>query len=458
MSKTAAIVLAAGYGTRMKSARPKVLHEVAGQPLVLWSVRSAQTAGAAPVVLVVGNGAEAVRAAVGEGVLYATQAELLGTGHATLQARAMLEGQAEAVVVLYGDMPALRAETVQRLVALHQAKRPALTMLTVRAEDAMGFGRVVRDAHGRPCAVVEEAVATPEILAIKELNCGVYCFDAGFLWRYLPQVTPTPPKNEFYLTDLVALAAQAGLGLEAMTITDVEEVQGINTRVHLARCERILRQRLAEQLMLDGVTLLDPATTYVDAGVVVGRDTVIHPNTHLRGHTVVGEGCTLGPNAIIEDTRLGNGCRVLASVLEGAILEDGANIGPFGHLRQGAHLGRGVHMGNFGEVKNAYLAPGTKMGHFSYIGDAQVGEEVNIGAGTITCNYDGAKKHKTAIGAGAFIGSGVMLVAPVNVGAGARIGAGAVVTRDVPPDTLAYGVPARIAQKLKQSEEEPPHA
>jgi len=452
MTNLAAVILAAGQGTRMKSSLPKVLHPLAGVPLVLWSVDRARALGAEPIVLVVGEGAQAVRETVGEGVLYALQSQRLGTGHATLQARELLQGRAGAVLVLYGDMPLLRLETLRRLFSLHEKRKPAITLLSVRSDDSMGFGRVVRDQAGRVMAVVEEAVATPEVLALKELNCGVYCFDGKWLWRHLARVPVTQPKGEYYLTDAVGLAVAGGHRVEVLTIQDVTEVQGINTRVHLARCERIVRQRVAEQLMLAGVTLIDPATTYVEAQVRVGRDTIIHPNTHLQGDTVVGEGCVLGPDTIVRDTRIGNECRVIASVLEGATLEDQVQVGPFAHLRQGAHLGRGVHMGNFGEVKNAHLGPGTRMGHFSYVGDAEVGAEVNIGAGTITCNYDGRRKHRTMIGEGAFVGSGTMLVAPVSVGKGAVVGAGSVVTRDVPDETLAYGVPARPRRKLNEAE------
>ncbi|NLG51250.1 MAG: bifunctional UDP-N-acetylglucosamine diphosphorylase/glucosamine-1-phosphate N-acetyltransferase GlmU [Chloroflexi bacterium] len=453
MTGFAAVILAAGQGTRMKSSFPKVLHPVAGLPMILWSVQNARTLGADSIALVIGVGAEAVQQTVGDQVLYTVQQEQLGTGHATLQARELLQGRADSVLVLYGDMPTLRLETLQRLVQLHHERRPAVTLLSVLSDDSMGFGRVVRDPDGAVTAIVEEAVATPEILALKELNCGVYCFDADWLWRRLPDVPMTQPKGEYYLTDMVGLAVQDGLPVEVVTITDVTEVQGINNRVHLARAERIMRERIAESLMLDGVTLIDPATTYIEATVRVGRDTVIYPNTVLRGQTVVGEACELGPNSVIQDTTIGDNCRVFASVLEEATLENHVNIGPFGHLRPGAHLGEGVHMGNFGEVKNAYLAPGTKMGHFSYIGDARVGADANIAAGTVTCNFDGVRKHRTVIGEGAFIGSGTMLVAPVTVGKRAKIGAGSVVTRDVPDATLAYGVPARSQRKLEDEEE-----
>ncbi len=443
MGQLACVILAAGQGTRMKSRLPKVLHQVCGRPLVLWSVANARALGAEPIALVVGHGADEVRATVGEGPRYVTQGEQLGTGHAVLTARPAVEGAADTVLVLYGDMPGLRLETLQRMVTLHRQRRPAITMLTVDSADSMGFGRVVRDEAGHVRVIVEEAAATPEVLALTELNCGVYCFDAAWLWKHLPLIRPTPPKNEYYLTDVAELAVASGDSIETVTITDVGEVQGINTRVHLARSEAALQARLRERLMLEGVTLVDPATTYLGPDVTVGPDTVIQPNTHLQGATHIAGGCVVGPNTVVRDTSIGEGCTVLASVLEGAVVEEGVSIGPFAHLRPGAHLGAGVHMGNFGEVKNAYLAPGTKMGHFSYIGDAELGPDVNVGAGTVTCNYDGQQKHRTVIEAGAFVGSGSMLVAPLRVGAGARIGAGSVVTHDVPAGALVYGVPAR---------------
>jgi len=443
MARLGVVILAAGQGTRIKSDLPKVLHPVCGRPMIMWSVRAARALCPDNIVVVVGTGADRVRETVGPDVTYALQAEPLGTGHAVLQARHALEGRADTLLVLYGDMPALRSETLQQLIDLHCRARPTITILTVTSDDSMGFGRVVRDAEGHVLRVVEEAVATPQILALRELNCGVYCFDAQWLWEHLPQIPVTQPKGEFYLTDTLGLASGQGRRIETLVIDDVTEVQGINTRVHLARSERILRDRLNERLMLEGVTLIDPATTYVHADVRVGRDTVIHPNTYLQGDTVIGAACELGPNTVIRDSRIHDGCQVVASVVEGAVMEEGCRIGPFGHLRPGAHLGAGVHMGNYGEVKNAHLGSGTKMGHFAYVGDAEVGPNANIGAGTVTCNYDGERKHRTVIGEGAFVGSGTMLVAPVSVGRGAKIGAGSVVTHDVPDGALVYGVPAR---------------
>jgi bifunctional UDP-N-acetylglucosamine pyrophosphorylase/glucosamine-1-phosphate N-acetyltransferase len=352
------------------------------------------------------------------------------------------------VVVANADMPLLRAETYARLVATQQANRGPITILTVAADDPRGFGRVVRDAEGKVSAVVEETAATPEILAIHELNVGAYCFRTDWLWDALHRIPMDPHKGEYYLTDLVALAAAAKLRVEAVVDDDRTETIGINTRVHLAEAEAALRQRINQAHMLNGVTLTDPATTYIEPGVIIGQDTVILPNTHLIGRTVLGEGNRVGPNTIITDSKVGDRCRILASVLESAVLEDDVDMGPFVRLRRGSHLAAQVHMGNFGEVKDSFLGRGVKVGHFSYIGDATIGENTNIGAGTITCNFDGEKKNPTEIGADAFIGSDTMLVAPVKIGAGAKTGAGAVVTKDIPPDTLAVGMPARGIRKL----------
>jgi bifunctional UDP-N-acetylglucosamine pyrophosphorylase/glucosamine-1-phosphate N-acetyltransferase len=277
----------------------------------------------------------------------------------------------------------------------------------------------------------------------------VYCFRAGWLWPALKRITLSP-KGEYYLTDLVGMAVEDGHAIHTLTIDDPDEVIGINTRVHLAQAEALLRQRINQHWMLSGVTMIDPSSTYIEPGVTLGQDTILWPGTYLHGTSQVGAGCVIGPNTIIRDTRVGDNCTLLASVLECALLEDHVEMGPYCHLRKGAHLSRGVHMGNFGEVKNSTLGPGTKMGHFSYMGDATVGAGVNIGAGTITCNFDGTHKYPTEIGEGAFIGSDTMLVAPVKIGAGAITGAGAVVTKDIPPNSLAVGVPARVIKELKK--------
>lgn len=440
------VILAAGQGTRMKSRLPKVLHSLGGRPFVLYSVEAATQASQRPPVLVVGHGSEQVREAVGEAARYVVQAEQLGTGHAVMQARTLLEGQGSYVIVCYADMPLLRHETLQRLLVTQQANDGPLSMLTVIADDPRGFGRIVRGEAGDVLAIVEEAVATPDQLAIRELNVGVYCYDADWLWQNLDRIPVTQPKGEYYITDLVEIAVQQGRRVQAIVADEPDEMLGINTRVHLAEAEAVLRRRIARDLMLSGVTLIDPASTYIQPSVTIGLDTVIQPNTVLEGNTVIGENCVIGPNAVIRSTQIGDYCTVFNSVLEYATLEDHVDIGPFGHLRKGAYLEEGVHMGNFGEVKNSRLHKGVKMGHFSYVGDGDIGEGTNIGAGTITCNYDGVNKHKTVTGKNVFIGSDTMLVAPVELGDGARTGAGSVVTRDVPAGGLVYGVPARLAR------------
>ncbi len=445
------VILAAGQGTRMRSNLPKVMHPLLGRPLIWYSVESARLATGTKPVVVVAAKADEIRKALADSVDYACQAEQLGTGHAVAQAEHALRDKAGLILVTYGDMPLLTPETLKRLVEAQQSHAGPFTLLTIQVEDPRGFGRLLRSPDGFVRAVVEESQATPEELDIRELNAGVYCFSSSWLWQALPQI-PLSPKGEYFLTDLVGLAVRQGNSVKAITVEDAREAIGINTRVHLAEAGAILRDRINRSWMLAGVSIEDPATTYIEPGVKIGQDTVILPNTHLHGSTVIGEGCEIGPNAIIRDTKIGNRCTILASVMEGALLEDEVDIGPFGHLRKGAHLATGVHMGNFGDVKNSFLGPGTKMGHFSYLGDATIEQDVNIGAGTITCNYDGKNKNPTHIGKGAFIGSDTMLVAPVSLGEGARTGAGAVVTKDVPEYTLVVGVPAHPLRKVEKGE------
>ncbi|GIV84115.1 MAG: bifunctional protein GlmU [Candidatus Roseilinea sp.] len=447
-ANTRAIVLAAGMGKRMKSKRPKVLHHLAGRPLIDHCITAAERAtGHAPIV-VIGHQAAEVRAEIGERVIFAHQDPPLGTGHALMQAEAHAAGAAQ-VLVTHGDVPLLRPETLRQLVALRERHGAAITMLTVIADDPRGFGRVIRDAQGdRVRAIVEEVACAPAQLAIRELNVGAYCFDGAWVWDALRRIRPNPRTGEYFLTDLIEIAVADGRDACALTVEDRDECIGINTRIDLADAERALRRRINRQHMLNGVTIVDPETTYVEVSVEIGADTVILPNTHLIGHTRIGSDCQIGPNAYIVESEVGDRVRIVQSTLEHARVEDDVHVGPFAHLRPGAHIGTGAHIGNFAEIKNSSLGAGSHMGHFSYLGDASVGEHVNIGAGTITCNFDGAKKHRTVIGDHAFIGSDTLLVAPVTVGARARTGAGAVVTRDVPDATLAVGIPARAIRKL----------
>ncbi len=446
---TNAIVLAAGQGTRMRSALPKVLHAILGHPLAWYAVQAARQATGTDPVLIIGHQAEEVQRVMGESVYYIIQEPQLGTGHAVMQARSFLEGKSDTILVTYADMPLLKPETLSMLITAQQSASGPISLLTVIGKDPRGFGRVIRDSSGNVQEIVEEAVATPEQLAMRELNASVYCFEAAWLWKSLSKV-PLSPKGEYYLTDLVGIATREGLAVKAILAEEEIETIGINTRIHLAEAEGAMSQRINQAWMLAGVSMIDPATTHIEPEVTIGRDTIIWPNTYLQGKTSIGESCIVGPNSILRNTNLGNHCEVLSSVLEGALVEDDVDIGPFAHLRKGAHLGKGVHMGNFGEIKNSYLGPGTKMGHLSYIGDATIGSGVNIGAGTVTCNYDGEKKNPTVIGDNVFIGSDTMLVAPVRIGDRSHTGAGAVVTKDVPADTLVVGVPARPIRKLEK--------
>jgi bifunctional UDP-N-acetylglucosamine pyrophosphorylase/glucosamine-1-phosphate N-acetyltransferase len=446
-----AVILAAGQGTRMRSKTPKVLHPILGKAMAHYALEAAREASGAQPLLVIGHAAEQVRHSLGEAADYVVQEKQLGTGHALQQAESTLRGKVQWVLVTTADMPLLTAQTLRHLVEAQQGHHGPMTMLTVLADDPRGFGRVVRAEDGMVQRIVEEVQATPEELQIRELNASVYCFEAEWLWEALKRI-PLSPKGEYFLTDLAGIAVVEGSPVQAMIVPDPVETIGINNRIHLAEAEAVMRWRVNQGWMLAGVTLIDPGSTYIESDVCIGQDTVIWPNSYLHAATVIGEGCVIGPNTIIHESRLGDRCQVLASVLEKAVLENDVEVGPYAHLRKGAHLADGVHMGNFGEIKNSYLGAGTKMGHFSYVGDATIGENVNIGAGTITCNYDGVKKYPTEIGSGVFIGSDTMLVAPVKLGEGSRTGAGSVVTKNVPAHTLVVGIPARAIKKLVKRE------
>ena len=450
-----AVILAAGQGKRMRSSLPKVLHPLAGRSMVRHVAEAVSEAGFARCIVVVSPDAGAVRAALGDGVLYVPQAEPLGTGHAVTQAREAA-GDAEQLMVLNGDVPLIRARTLAELARAHEEAAADLSFLTAQVTDAGQYGRVLRGDDGRVSGVVEasdwpEAVGDESAAGTTEINAGQYCFRAAWLWPRLTAL-PAAATGEYYLTALVSKAVEEGAAVQPVS-APYDEVRGINDRAQLAEAEALLRQRLNRGHMLSGVSLADPATTYIDAGVTIGVDTVIEPNTHLRGGTSVGEGCRLGPNSTLREAALGDRCRVVDSTIEEATLEDDVDVGPYSHVRPGSHLCTGVHIGNFGEVKNARLGPGVKMGHMSYIGDAEVGEETNIGAGTVTCNYDGKTKNRTVIGKRVFIGSDTMLVAPLTIGDGARTGAGSVVNKDVPAGATAVGAPARIVRKQAEGQE-----
>jgi bifunctional UDP-N-acetylglucosamine pyrophosphorylase/glucosamine-1-phosphate N-acetyltransferase len=446
--KVRSIILAAGQGTRMLSQLPKVLHPLSGKPLLQYSIEAVQGVTSSRPVVVVGYQAEKIREIFGDAVDYALQSEQLGTAHAVGCAKTCFKEDDEIILVLPADMPLLTSNILAELVKVQSGNSGPLTFATAFDDNSRGFGRILRGSDNSVEAIVEEAQATPEQLSIRELNAGVYCFRANWLFNAIKRIKKSP-KGEYYLTDVVSLARADGHNIPTITIGDPAEVMGINSRVHLAEAEAILRKRINQKWMLAGVTLEDPATTYIGADVKLEQDVAIRANTHLLGKTTVASGSVIGPNSVVSDTVIGENCRISASFLEGALLEEGVVMGPYCHMRKGAHLGKRVHLGNFGEVKNSHLGPGTKMGHFSYIGDAQIGSDVNISAGVITCNFDGQNKHTTTIGDDAFIGSDSMLVAPLKIGKRARSGAGAVIIKDVPDDTLVVGVPARELKKSK---------
>ena len=447
MNQWAGVILAAGEGVRMKSRTPKVLHTICGKPMVRYPVDLLRQLGIGRIVVVVspGNG-PAIRQLLGDSVEYATQPRVLGTGDAVSRALQVLDDGIEHVLVQNADVPLVRSESMRRLLECHISQGHQLTMLTVAGILTDDLGRVVRNEMGLVSDVVEAADWRGLKDVPAEVNVGTYCFQTRWLKDNLNQIGSSA-RGEKYLTSLVAMGSVHGDSIQGVAAGDPAEMLGVNNRVQLALVESVQRRRILEQLMLSGVTIQDPTSVYIDAGVTVGQDSLILPNTVLTGQTTIGEDCLIGPGTMIRDSSVGDRCRVTASMLEEAVMDSGVEIGPFSHLRPGAHLESGVHIGNFVEVKNSRLGPGAVSGHFSYLGDATIGARVNIGAGTITCNYDGKDKLTTVIGDGAFIGCDTMLVAPVTVGAGAVTGAGTVVTKDIPEGRLAVGVPARILDK-----------
>ncbi len=449
MAVTAALILAAGKGTRMKSGLAKVLHELAGRPMLGWSLSAAREAGAGRIVLVAGHQAEQVRERFGAepGIRIALQEEQLGTGHAVACAMEQLEGLTGSVLILCGDTPLLTGATLQQLADEHERSAAAVTVLTAGMDKPFGYGRIVRDSDGRVRRIVEQKDASPEEQAIDEVNSGIYCIDLAFLRAHIGRLGSENAQNEYYLTDLVGIAVAEHAGCSAVTADDQDEIMGVNDRLQLAQAAALLRKKINRELMLSGVTLIDPEQTYIDAGVQIGADSVIWPGCVLRGETVIGSDCELESSVQISGCCIADHVHIKAgSVLTDAQIGEGVSIGPMAHLRPGTVLYPHVKIGNFVETKKIVMGEGSKASHLTYLGDAEIGSEVNIGCGTITCNYDGKKKHKTVIGDGVFVGSDVQLVAPVIVGDNALIAAGTTVTQDVPPDSLAI---ARTAQVNK---------
>ncbi|HVW84679.1 MAG TPA: bifunctional UDP-N-acetylglucosamine diphosphorylase/glucosamine-1-phosphate N-acetyltransferase GlmU [Bryobacteraceae bacterium] len=450
VNDAAVAILAAGQGTRMKSRMAKVLHRAGGKALVEHVIGAAKTL-ATPerIFVVVGHQAEAVgEVARANGVQSILQAEQLGTGHAVMCGKDQLAGLGGLLLVLNGDCPMIRPETLERLVDLYRSSGSAAAMITTDLDDPTGYGRIIRQPNGDVQAIVEHKAATPEQLAVREINVGFYCFDAAAFWKHVHEIRPDNPASEYYLTDMIAILLKAGHRVTALKAEDSSEMLGINNRVELAAVDRILRERKTRQLMLEGVTIERPETVTIDADVTVGMDTVIGPFTQIMGKTTIGENCRIGASSILDNATLGDNVDVFPfSMVSASTLDNKAQIGPFARLRMGAHLAEDAHVGNFVELKKTKLGAGSKSMHLAYLGDSTIGSKVNIGAGTITCNYDGQKKHPTQIADGAFVGSNSTLVAPISIAEDAYIAAGSVITHPVPAKTLALG---RAHQVMKE--------
>lgn len=452
------LILAAGLGTRMQSATAKVLHKLDGRPLIAHVCRTAAELEARGIYVVVGHQADEVKSAVeselgADRATFVLQSAQKGTGDAVSAAREHLAG-ADTILVLSGDVPLVRAETLRSLIQTHQTEKAECTILTVRLENPSGYGRIVRDETGRFAKIVEQRDATDEERQIREINSGIYCFAAGKLFSALAQIQPNNSQGEYYLTDAPAILKDGGSGVSLYQHSDAREVSGINTRVELAEFENLIRRRNIRRLMLEGgVTFIDPSHAYISSDAQIGRDSIIHPDVHIEGKSIVGEGCEIQQGARVVNSRLGDRVTIKdhCLIVDSQIANDCA-VGPFAHLRMNARMEEKSVVGNFVEVKKSTIGRGTKAMHLTYLGDATIGEGTNIGAGTVTCNYDGKNKNPTVIEDNVRIGSDTMLVAPVRVGEGAVTAAGAVVTEDVPPKTLVAGVPAKIKKKLNDSE------
>jgi bifunctional UDP-N-acetylglucosamine pyrophosphorylase/glucosamine-1-phosphate N-acetyltransferase len=447
--------MAAGLGTRMKSKRAKVLHELAGAPLIAHVVRTAQTLGPRKILVVVGHQAEeverAVLAEVGDLAGFVLQANQRGTGDAVESARSELENSDSLVVVLSGDVPMIRAETLKTLIAHHYNTRAACTILSVRLENPTGYGRVIRNEQDAFQRIVEQRDASEEHRKVKEINSGIYCFESKELFQALRKIEPKNDQGEYYLTDVPEIIMARGGTVSVYLHNDPREVYGVNTRAELAEFENLLRRASIRRLMTDsGVTFIDPSHAYISPEAQIGRDSIIHPDVTIEGKTIIGEACVIRSGVRITNSRLGDEVVVKDhSIIVDSEVGANCSVGPFAHLRMNALLEDKATVGNFVEVKKSRLKRGTKAMHLSYLGDATIGERTNIGAGTVTCNYDGVKKHETIIEDDVKIGSDTMLVAPVRIGARSVTGAGSVVTKDVPPDSLVAGVPAEVKKKLK---------
>lgn len=451
MKNVAVLILAAGEGTRMKSERSKVLHEVCGRPMVRWVLSAVRPLKPASIDLIVGHKADQVRAELAqEKISYVTQGQQLGTGHAVRLAGRRLKNFKGDVLVLCADTPLIAADTLQGLLSFHRKRRNAATILSAHFSNPFSYGRIVRLPSGQVTGIVEEKDATPQQRAITEINSGIYCFKSPLIWQALSRVRNDNAKKEYYLTDVIGILDRAGEKVDAFSQVQPDEIMGVNNRRDLSVAEAKMRRAICERHMLEGVTIIDPATTHISAQAQIGRDTVLLPGTIIEGSSHIGAGCLIGPYACIKDSTVADQAEVRLSCVTEAALGTGVKIGPYAHLRPGAVLEAGARVGNFSEVKKSVIGEGAKVNHLSYIGDATIGRKVNIGAGTITCNYDGAHKHRTVIGDRTFVGSNVNLVAPVNIGPDVVLGAGSTITDDVPERSLAIARARQINKERKK--------
>ncbi|MFP4498668.1 MAG: bifunctional UDP-N-acetylglucosamine diphosphorylase/glucosamine-1-phosphate N-acetyltransferase GlmU [Vulcanimicrobiota bacterium] len=450
MKEIVAVILAAGKSTRMKTKTPKILHEIMGKPMIDYVLQATQGAGVTRNIVVIGHEKEKIKDYLKDTVLYAEQNQQLGTAHAVLQALPHLSDFHGDLMVVCGDMPLLSENTLKEFALNHKNKNAKVSLLTAIMEDPARLGRIIRGRNGTVKAIVEAADATDEQLLIKEVNTGTYIFDIDYLRELLPEISSDNAQNELYLTDSIELSQKKNISVEATVCKDSLESLGVNNRVQIALAARVIKERINNQFMMEGVTIMDPSTTYIEASVRIGSDTLILPQTMISGKTLIKTGCTIGPNTHIENCRIGENVEIRESVLSESEIGDNCKIGPFAHIRPGTRLAEKVKIGNFVETKKSVINTNTKVSHLSYIGDATLGKNVNIGAGTITCNYDGVRKNPTTIEDGVFIGSNSSLVAPIKIGEGAATGAGAVATKDIPPYKLAVGQPARAIKTLKR--------
>lgn len=447
LTKRFAIILAAGQGSRMKSKKYKVLHEIAGYSMVEHVVNNVEKLTPEKIVSVVGFGAESVQAKLGDRCEYALQAEQLGTGHAVLMTKDMLANEEGTTLVVCGDTPLITAATLDALFTEHEESQAKATILTAHAEKPFSYGRIIRNEQGHVERIVEEKDANDIERQVQEINTGTFCFDNKALFAALAQVGNNNAQGEYYLPDVIGILQQQGDIVSAYQMAEFADSIGINDRVALAVATKTMRQRINHEHMVNGVTFVDADSTYIDAGVVIGNDTIIEAGVVLKGQTVIGSNCLIGAHSEIVNSQIGDEVTITSSHVEGAIVGNGSDVGPFGRLRPGAVLAENVHVGNFVEVKNADIAEGSKIGHLTYVGDATIGKEVNIGCGTVFVNYDGKAKHKSIIGDNVFLGCHTSIVSPVNVGNGAFTAAGSTITEDVPADALAI---ARAQQVNKE--------